>query len=823
MAATYDDVDSIKRELEELKRKCQLLEQEKQTFEEKRTKFKELYHGKEKQIAEQSATIEGLKNKLKDNEDTISAMQVEVEDIKMIASVSENTKQEAVEQLNKRHQDEIESLRKAMEDSNEESQKEMLRQFDRQRQQWEQKLNRVTSKNQNLEIELEDEKKRVRSNTGLSEEDELEESMKKAHAEAENLKAVVLPLEQEIRKLKEELEMSKRQLNESKKNVLELTQKCRDLQDTCTQPQADNTIECGAPAMDGSSAVSDENEKLQAALKNVRTQLEVEKAEHSVLKQTWLAANDQFLESQRLLMRDNSIVEGVLTEDQTRQVKILKLKAQASEARENSSTARSPTSSLALLKKKTDKFKEAVAESISSKADTESDTQSFGSFQDFQELQEIDQTKMPYEQASVEPLSTDKGTEVSTLQKVESLDYSKIVPGPKQKLVDESEWKEMLEELAHLRGKVPKSIDQKPVTERYTDLFDDDAKTAKELETMKKRIKYLEDERQKGLEKVSSLEESIQCSAEDAQRQMNELVGKLQDFEKLVASVKEKNIRTKADDISKLLELTKEKEKMRGDLSTLKNERDKLRALQEKHYHELAKESASVPKTIEGALNTFKMYREALSISRAEREQSETKLQNEIAFLKERLKAEQSVKDQLESSLASELHDARGEIISLQALKSVKEDLSKSEQRNAELEKSLEKNKTSVEAMRTKSNEIIKGLREKVLAEIKAKEAVETKLSETKNRLHSMQSALETSETVQRDFVRLSQSLQVQLEQVREELEQEKGSMESGSVRSLDISGPGLSVGQGREQDGDPASPSKSPDPGDGAVEPKAR
>lgn len=58
--------------------------------------------------------------------------------------------------------------------------------------------------------------------------------------------------------------------------------------------------------------------------------LEQERQQHNQLKHTWQKANDQFLESQRLLMRDMQRMEMVLTSEQLRQVEDLKKRDQVS-------------------------------------------------------------------------------------------------------------------------------------------------------------------------------------------------------------------------------------------------------------------------------------------------------------------------------------------------------------------------------------------------------------------------------------------------------------------------------------------------------------
>lgn len=56
--------------------------------------------------------------------------------------------------------------------------------------------------------------------------------------------------------------------------------------------------------------------------------LELERQQHNQLKHTWQRANDQFLESQRLLMRDMQRIESVLSSEQLRQVEEIKKKDQ---------------------------------------------------------------------------------------------------------------------------------------------------------------------------------------------------------------------------------------------------------------------------------------------------------------------------------------------------------------------------------------------------------------------------------------------------------------------------------------------------------------
>lgn len=71
--------------------------------------------------------------------------------------------------------------------------------------------------------------------------------------------------------------------------------------------------------------------------------LELERQQHNQLKHTWQRANDQFLESQRLLMRDMQRIESVLSSEQLRQVEVIKKKDQVGHARAHTLILKSNT------------------------------------------------------------------------------------------------------------------------------------------------------------------------------------------------------------------------------------------------------------------------------------------------------------------------------------------------------------------------------------------------------------------------------------------------------------------------------------------------
>uniref|UniRef100_H2YQ51 Rabaptin coiled-coil domain-containing protein n=1 Tax=Ciona savignyi TaxID=51511 RepID=H2YQ51_CIOSA len=179
-------------------------------FEYKRGRIKELYFAKESTIQEQNTKLFEAGTHISQLEQELEQLKEESETIKMIASVSENTKQEAVEDLNKHHLEEIESLRCVLQGSMEEQRNDLLRQFDTERRRWEEERSKM---------EQERDEALTSSNPHEEEQDledlELEASMPQAQEEADKLKSVVLPLEKEISDLKAKLLDAQEKLKES--------------------------------------------------------------------------------------------------------------------------------------------------------------------------------------------------------------------------------------------------------------------------------------------------------------------------------------------------------------------------------------------------------------------------------------------------------------------------------------------------------------------------------------------------------------------------------------------------------------------------------
>ncbi|NXY60352.1 RABE1 protein, partial [Callaeas wilsoni] len=293
----------------EFLRTKQQLEQE---FNQKRAKFKELYLAKEEDLKRQNAVLQAAQDDLGQLRTQLMEAHAEMENIKAIATVSETTKQEAIDEVKRQWQEEVASLQAIMKETVRDYELQYHHRMEQERAQWSQYR-------ENMEREIAELRRRLSEG---QEEENLENEMKKAQEDAEKLRSVVMPMEKEIAALKEKLAEAEEKIKAASEvkelnHYLEAEKSCR------------TDLEMYVAVLNTQKSVLQEDaEKLRKELHEVCHLLEQERQQHNQLKHTWQKANDQFLESQRLLMRDMQRMEIVLTSEQLRQVEELKKKDQ---------------------------------------------------------------------------------------------------------------------------------------------------------------------------------------------------------------------------------------------------------------------------------------------------------------------------------------------------------------------------------------------------------------------------------------------------------------------------------------------------------------
>ncbi|MED6252054.1 Rab GTPase-binding effector protein 1, partial [Ataeniobius toweri] len=173
-------------------------------FNQKRAKFKELFLSKEEELKRQTVALENSQSELSSLQAQLAQAQAEIETIKAVATVSENTKQEAIDQVRSQWQEEVASLQAIMKDTVCEYEVQFHQRLEQERAQWNQYR-------EAMERELGDLRRHL---TEVQEEENLEVEMKKAQEDAEKLRSVVMPMEQEITVLKAKLSTAEERVKE---------------------------------------------------------------------------------------------------------------------------------------------------------------------------------------------------------------------------------------------------------------------------------------------------------------------------------------------------------------------------------------------------------------------------------------------------------------------------------------------------------------------------------------------------------------------------------------------------------------------------------
>ncbi|XP_066246693.1 rab GTPase-binding effector protein 1-like [Euwallacea similis] len=194
---------------------------------------------------------------------------------------------------------------------------------------------------------------------------------------------------------------------------------------------------------------------------------------------------------------------------------------------------------------------------------------------------------------------------------------------------------------------------------------------------------------------------------------------------------------------SELIRLTKDRERIHQELGRLQTENENLLGKYTIHSQQLQSEVINLPDTVEELHELVLKNHQDLIIAKVGKEAAEEKiinLESNIVLLNSQLEHDHRERKVVEESLDFEIKQLRKQIDRLER----------------EKKQYLAKNANVIE-----KDEQITQLTDSV-------RKLEAQIQELRTRAHVLQEELETSETVQRDFVKLSQSLQIQLEKIRE-------------------------------------------------------
>uniref|UniRef100_A0A8B9GGF0 Rab GTPase-binding effector protein 1 n=1 Tax=Amazona collaria TaxID=241587 RepID=A0A8B9GGF0_9PSIT len=774
----------------EFLRTKQQLEQE---FNQKRAKFKELYLAKEEDLKRQNAVLQAAQDDLGQLRTQLMEAHAEMENIKAIATVSENTKQEAIDEVKRQWQEEVASLQAIMKETVRDYELQYHHRLEQERAQWNQYR-------ENVEREIAELRRRLSEG---QEEENLENEMKKAQEDAEKLRSVVMPMEKEIAALKEKLTGAEEKIKELEASKVKELNHYLEAEKSCR-----TDLEMYVAVLNTQKSVLQEDaEKLRKELHEVCHLLEQERQQHNQLKHTWQKANDQFLESQRLLMRDMQRMEIVLTSEQLRQVEELKKKDQEEddqqrlskrkeqkqkdsddETKASCSLAQEETltqlsneevqvnsthgsvhsldadlllsSGESFNKSDNDMFKDGLRRaqstdslgtsgSLQSKAlGYNNKAKSAGNLDesDFGPLVGADSVSENFDTASLGSLQMPSGFMLTK-------DQEKAIKAmtPEQ------------EETASLLSSVTQGVESAYVSPSGYRLVSETEWNLlqKEVKKLQVMLRQANDQLEKTMKDKQELEDYMKQSAEDSSNQISLLMAKCQKSENLLSELQQAFSQAKRSVQEQMAVLTQSREKVSEELVRLQKDNESLQGKHSLHVSLQQAEDFILPEATEELRELILKYREDIISVRTAADHLEEKLKAEILFLKEQIQAEQYLKENIEETLQLEIENCKEEIASISSLKA---ELERIKVEKEQLESSSQENIQQLESLQ----EVKTTLEEQLKKETAAKANLEQLVFEEKNKAQRLQTELDVSEQVQRDFVKLSQTLQVQLERIRQ-------------------------------------------------------
>ncbi|XP_059511517.1 rab GTPase-binding effector protein 1 isoform X1 [Stegostoma tigrinum] len=827
------DVAKLRQRLAELeKAEADFLRSKQQLefeFNQKRAKFKELYLAKEEELKRQNVALQSAEGDVTRLQVQLMEATADMENIKAVATVSETTKQEAINDVKKQWQEEVASMQAIMKETVREYEIQFHQRLEQERTQWGQYK-------EVMERELADLRRQL---SERREEDSLENDMKKAQEDAEKLRSVVLPMEKEIAALKEKLSTAEEKVKELEASKVKELNHYLETEKSCR-----TDLEMYVAVLNTQKSVLQEDaEKLRKELHEVCHLLEQERQQHNQLKHTWQRANDQFLESQRLLMRDMQRMENVLTSEQLRQVEELKKKEQVEDEQQNLKKAKenkrpdteeersimssqlhveSPAKSLSVLdveeicgnsihgsvhsldsdlsvsmagsatKQEGELFRESLrrvqsTDSLGTSSSLQSKSLGYGhkaksagnlDESDFGPLVGADSVSENFDTVSVGSfqmsgsfiLTKDQEKAIKALtpeqEETASLlsSLTQVVDTAPSgyRMVSEKEWNLLQQEVQNAGNKLGRRCDMCSNYEKQLQGIQvQEAETRDQVKKLQVMLRQANEQLERTMKEKQELEDYVKQSSDDTSSQVTRLVQRAQDADTLLTSIQQLFSQAKRSTQEQMAVLIRSREQVSEELMRLQKENESLQGKHSLHSSVLQGENFIPPDTVEELHELVQKYRENIVSVRTAADHLEEKLKAEILFLKEQIQAEQCLKENIEETLQLEIDNCKEEIASYSSLKT---ELERVKADKDQLETRMQEKIQYLDNL----EEVNNSLQEQLKKEGDAKTSLEQLLYEEKNKGQRLQTELDVSEQVQRDFVKLSQTLQVQLERIRQ-------------------------------------------------------
>ncbi|XP_046374469.1 rab GTPase-binding effector protein 1-like isoform X1 [Haliotis rufescens] len=863
-----DELATLKQRLADLEEREQTLAREKLEAESefgiKRAKFKELFLQKEDELKKEKETRAEWQDKISQLEEELGRVRAELEGVKTAAAVTETSRCEELTEIRRLHQQEVDSLQHIMSEAADEASNSTAAQYECERT----KLSNLTVKYeeeiQSLRSKLSQEREGFLANVAKSlkrvggigpnltpEQENLEDSMRKAQEDAEMLKSVVMPLEEEISMLKEKLKLAEQKISVNECLLGDEAKKSPSLPDLDDLKDPDEKIAKLMKYLKGEKAartdlemyvavlttqknvLCEDMDRVQKEMNEVCSLLEDEKQNHEALKQTWQMANDQFLESQRLMMMDMRRMETVLTSEQQRQIaelqqKDLEREAQEKKVKDLEEAREKQEKELAERRKHSvSRMEQAAASAALSEDETKEKLKRRPNVLDKSQsrsnaslISNTSEELIPFDVSADDEIrkslsspdinfddkfldsgvhdslsevdgmtiriSPDKVLNLPSLTEAQMKSITDPTPDSEarrillasakmkteglslegKRLVSEKEWKLIQDEVKSAREKLGRPCDMCTNYETQLQTVQEELKAATTEAARLDRQLNSEKQALTNITKYQTeLEEALKESSEEAEKQISSLNNKLQDCEKYLKECKQQFIQSQLQLQDQLKSLTESREEIQKEIKLIQEENDSLVGKHSKTAQQLQNEDINLPNNMEEMQLLLLKYREEIIAAKVAKEHTEETLRSEIMFLKDQVVSEQQEKNTIEETLSQELSTLQEKLV---CHESVQSELERESSVRAESETKLRETEQSLKSVQAKSRQLINALQQRVEEHERSKVKLEDDLHSLKGKVQSLQVDLDNSEAVQRDFVKLSQSLQIQLEKIRQ-------------------------------------------------------
>lgn len=276
----------------------------------------------------------------------------------------------------------------------------------------------------------------------------------------------------------------------------------------------------------------------------------------------------------------------------------------------------------------------------------------------------------------------------------------------------------------------------------------------KQLSAQERTLHCYRDDLAKESEFRKEMEEMWNEKKEEHKLQVAELKEMMHIAEDTLNELRQTYSQTITQVTDQLMRLSQDREKVQKELTRLQLENENLIGKHSAHSQQLQNEMINLPDKVEDLHELLLKFHEELIAAKVAKEASEEQVKTlrcENQLLRDQMSAEQQGRENMEDNLTSELLTLKNQ------LGAYERDLRLNQEKQEQLESISENNKRMVEDLKAE------------LAESrKAKTQLEDTVAKLRSRVGSLQQELDNAETVQQDFVRLSQSLQVQLEKIRD-------------------------------------------------------